>query len=438
MSKHAVPASLIICAPLLLATPAIARNAELQTVAKAEAVGLSTERLKWVDEVLQRHVDQGHITGAVIAIARRGKLVKYEAYGKADVDAGTPMTKDALFQMYSSTKVVTAVAVMMLCEEGKIRLDDPVSRYIPEFKDAKIAVRKNGESGKYVARPSGTPPPEFDTIPSPRDLTIRDLMTHMGGLMSSDPRRIGMNPPTRATGESLASYAHRLGSVPLDFEPGTRWSYSPLAGPDVLAGIVEIISGKSFDQFIQERIFLPLGMQNTYFNPPEKQRTRLLPVHRKVDGKWQRVAPALTGEAGMRNGSNPDSGSLGLAGTAMDYLLLHQMLLSKGVALSGERLLGTRTVELMATNHVGDLYRGEGGYAKPMYGHGFGMLMQVVLDSINGDTGRSNGAFGWGGYLGTMGWTDPKEEIAAVIMLQQNNREVHIDYERAIRQAIIE
>ncbi len=419
------------------ATTAFAGSVDLPS-AKPESVGLSSERLKRVDEILQRHVDEGHITGAVVAVARRGKLVKYQAYGKADVEAGTPMQKDALFQMYSSTKVVTAVAVLMMCEEGKIRLDDPVSRYIPEFKNAKIAVRKSGAEGKYVPRPANAPPPEFDTIPASRDLTVRDLMTHTNGLISSDPRRVGMNLPTRPAGESLADYARKLGSVPLDFEPGTRWSYSALAGPDVLAAIVEITSGMSFDQFTRERIFKPLDMRDTYFNPPESKRARLLPVFRKVNDQWQRIAPAYTGEAGMRNGTNPDSGSMGLAGTARDYLLLHQMLLDKGVALNGQRLLGMRTVELMATNHVGDLYRGEGGYAKPMYGHGFGLLVQVVLDSINGDTGRSNGAFGWAGYLGTMGWTDPKEEIAAVIMLQQNNREVHIDYERAIRQAIIE
>lgn len=424
---------------VLVAAPAAARSTvrELPAIAEAESVGLSSERLKRIDEVIQRHIDEGKISGAVIALARRGKLVKYDAYGLADVEAGTPMRKDALFQMYSSTKVVTSVAVLMLYEEGRIRLDDPVSRYIAEFRNPRVAVRKEGASSGAAPRTAGAPP-EFDTVAATRDITVRDLMTHTSGLLSSDPRRVGMTPPVRAAGESLAIYAHRLGSVPLDFQPGTRWSYSPLAGSDVLAGLVEIISGKSFAQFTQERIFAPLGMKDTSFNPPRNEISRLLPVVRRVGNAWQRVPAERTGEAAMRNGTNFDQGSMGLASTARDYLLLHQMLLDKGVALSGERLLGTRTVELMATNHVGDLYRGEGAYAKPMYGHGFGMLVQIVLDSINGDTGRSNGAFGWAGYLGTMGWTDPQEQIAAVIMLQQNVREVHIDYERAIRQAIVD
>lgn len=423
----------------LVAQPACARTAirELPVTTDAESVGLSTERLKRIDEIIQRHIDDGKISGAVVAVARRGKLVKHEAYGLADVTSKAPMQKNALFQMYSSTKVVTAVAVLMLYEEGRIRLDDPVSRYIPEFKNPRVAVRKEGAGGNAAPRTAG-PPPEFDTVPATRDITVRDLMAHTSGLLSSYPQRVGMVAPERAAGESLASYARRLGSVPLDFQPGTRWSYSALAGSDVLAGLVEIISGKTFTQFTQERIFAPLGMRDTSFNPPRSEVSRLLPVVRRVDNAWQRIPPERTSEAAMRNGTNIDQGAMGLAGTAHDYLLLHQMLLDKGVALSGERLLGMRTVELMATNHVGDLYRGEGAYAKPMYGHGFGMHVQIVLDSINGDTGRSNGAFGWAGYLGTMGWTDPQEQIAAVIMLQQNVREVHIDYERAIRQAIVD
>jgi CubicO group peptidase (beta-lactamase class C family) len=429
----------LIAMTTLVAAPMCAQAAtrELPLISKAESVGLSTDRLGRIDEVIQRHIDEGNISGAVVALARRGKLVKYAAYGYADAAARMPMRKDALFQMYSSTKVVTAVAVLMLYEEGRIGLDNPVSRYIPEFDNARVAVRKDGASGTYAPRAAGTAPPEFDTVPAARNITVRDLMTHTAGLLSSDPRRIGMTAPVRAAGESLASYARRLGSVPLDFQPGTRWSYSPLAGSDVLAGLVEIISGKTFDQFTRERIFAPIGMNDTYFNPPRDKVERLLPVLRKIDSTWQTMPPERTSEAPMRNATNVDQGSMGLASTAYDYLLLHQMLLDKGVSLRGQRLLGTRTVELMATNHVGELYRGEGAYAKPMLGHGFGMQVQIVLDRINGDTGRSNGAFGWAGYLGTMGWTDPSEAIAAVIMLQQNVRAVHIDYEHAIRQAII-
>lgn len=414
---------------------ASARAVDALPVGTPAAVGLSAERLQRIDEILQRHVDAGHITGGVAAFARRGKLVYWKAFGLADREAGTAMPRDAIFQAYSSTKVVTAVALLMLMEEGRLRLQDPVSRYLPEFKGARVAVHKSGETQRYVPRAAGAPVPPFDTVPAARDLTIRDLMTHTGGLLSSDPRRVGMDAPVRGKGESLASHVAKLAQVPLDYQPGTRWSYSPLAGCDVLARVVEVVSGVPFDAFLRDRIFVPLGMSDTYFHLPPEKRSRLLPVYWKRDGGWIRLPPEATA-AGTGGDANV-SGSMGLVSTARDFLLLHQMLLNKG-ELNGRRLLGTRTVELMATNHVGDLYRGEGAYAVPMHGHGFGLLVQVVLDPVEGNTGRSAGAFGFGGYLGTMNWTDPKEEIAGVLMLQQNNREVHIDFERAIRQAIVE
>ena len=404
-------------------------------MAEPGAVGLSRERLQRIDEVLQRHVDRGDITGAVAAFTRRGKLVYFKAFGEADRETHRPMPLDAVFQMYSSTKVVTAVALLMLMEEGRLRLEDPVSRYLQEFKGVRVAVHKPGETERYVPRAPGGPPRPFDTVPAVRDLTIRDLLTHTGGLLSSDPRRVGMAAPVRGKGESLASYVPRLAQVPLDYQPGTRWSYSPLAGCDVLARVVEVVSGRPFDVFLHDRIFAQLGMTDTYFHLPPDKRARLLPVYWKKDGAWVRLPPEAT--AAGTGGDANISGSMGLVSTAHDFLLLHQMLLNNG-ELNGHRLLGTRTVELMATNHVGDLYRGEGAYAAPMYGHGFGLLVQVVLDPVEGNTGRSAGAFGFGGYLGTMDWTDPKEGIAAVLMLQQNNREVHIDFEKAIRQAIVE
>jgi CubicO group peptidase (beta-lactamase class C family) len=411
------------------------RAADPLPMGDAADAGLSAERLRRIDAILERHVAAGNITGGVAAFARRGKLVYWKAFGQADREAGVAMPRDAIFQMYSSTKVVTSVALLMLMEEGRLRLEDPVSRYLPDFKDARVAVHKPGEAQRFVPRAAGTPPPPFDTVPAVRDLTIRDLMTHTGGLVSSDPRRVGMDAPVRAKGESLESHVAKLAKLPLDYQPGTRWSYSPLAGCDVLARVVEVVSGMPFDRFLHDRIFAPLGMNDTYFDLPPEKRSRLLPVYWKRSGGWVRLPPEATA-AGTGGDANV-SGSMGLVSTARDFLLLHQMLLNKG-ELNGHRLLGTRTVEQMATNHVGDLYRGEGAYAVPMHGHGFGLLVQVVLDPVEGNTGRSAGAYGFGGYLGTMDWTDPKEEIAGVLMLQQNNREVHIDFERAIRQAIVE
>src|SRR6476659_8516003 len=174
--------------------------------------GLSSVRLQRIDEVLQAHIAAGRLTGAVVAVNRHGKLVHEAALGVADPSTGAPMRQDALFQMYSSTKPITAAAVLMLMEEGKLRLEDPVSRYLPEFKGARVAVRKPGDSSLFVPRPPTAEPPPFDVVPANRDLTIRDLMTHVSGLGSADPRRIGMKLPTREPGEPLANYARKLGS----------------------------------------------------------------------------------------------------------------------------------------------------------------------------------------------------------------------------------
>lgn len=427
--------SLPLCMLALLVAAPAAGNRPMKD---KEIEGLSVARLKRIDEVLNRHIAAGRITGAVVAVNRRGTLVHKAALGVADPTTGAPMREDALFQMYSSTKPIAAAAVMMLVEEGKLRLEDTVSRFLPEFKGARIAVRKPGDTAKFVPRPPDAEPPPFDTVPAQRDLTIRDLMTHVSGLGSADPSRIGMKLPTREAGESLQSYARKLGSVPLDFQPGSRWSYSPLAGCDVLAGIVELLSEQSFDTFVTERILKPIGMTETGFNVPQDKRGRLLPVYRRIEGQWRRIPPEMTGEAFIHAGKNRDSGSIGLVSTAHDYLLWEQTLLNRGVAPNGNRILGSRTVELMGQNHVGTLYTGEGGYLKPITGHGFGLLMHVVIDQPNAETGRSNGAFGWGGALGTTTWNDPAERIAAVIMIQQNVREVQVDFERAIRQAIVD
>ena len=404
---------------------------------KPAALGLDPARLARIDQALQRHVDNGGITGATFAFARRGRLAHRGVVGFADPLTKAALKPDALYQTYSSTKVVTAVALLMLLEEGLIRLSDPVSRYFKEFAGAKVAVRRGGP-GPYVPRKPGEEPPAFDVVPATHDITVQELMTHTAGLMSSDPNRVGMNAPPRAKGQDVSCYARDIGRVPLDFQPGMRWSYSPTVGVDVLAGLVEHVAGQTFDVFLRDRIFAPLEMRDTFFNVPADKAARLLAPYYRRDGAWVRIPPANTTEAAALAGGNPPQGSMGLVSTADDFLVFQQMLLDGGVAPSGQRLLGPRAVELMRTNLVGDLYRGEGGYAKPMYGHGFGLLVQVLLDYPKGETGRSNGAFGWGGYLGTMNWTDPAERIAGVLMLQQNNREAHIDYERAIRQAIVE
>ena len=394
-----------------------------RVVGDAEAVGMSSERLKRIHSTLQRKIDTGEISGAVTAVARRGQLVNYQAHGYANALTKTPMPLDGIFRMASSSKPITGVALLMMIEEGKVRLLDPVGRYIPEFRDAKVAVPRSGEP---AIRAPGAAPRKVDLVEATRPITVLDLATHTSGLLSLGT---DMTAPARAPDDTLASYIPRLGAMPLDFQPGTRWTYSPGAGVDTLGRIVEIASGQDLDTFMRERIFEPLGMTDTYFNVPAAKQSRLLPLQRKVDGQWQ-VTPNPANVPPTRY----FSGAGGLHSTCRDYLLFEQMLENRG-ELNCKRLLGSRTVELMGANQVGDLYKSPLGDQR---GQGFGITVRVVTDWAISDTGRSNGAFGWAGAFGTMSWNDRAEEIAAVIMLQQFNLEVQDDFEKSIRQAIID
>ncbi|MGA2134240.1 MAG: serine hydrolase domain-containing protein, partial [Bryobacteraceae bacterium] len=211
---------------------------------KPEDAGMSSARLRRVHEAIQRHIDAGEISGAVTLVARRGRVVHFEAHGLMDIESKRPMQTDAIFRIASMSKPITGVAAMMMLEEGKLRLNDLVSKYLPEFKNPKVAVaRSNSES--YV-------------IPADRELTIRDLLTHTNGLMTGG---IGSKsgPPRPVEGDTLATYAPRLGTVPLDFQPGTQWAYSGLAAPDTLSRIIEIVSGEPYDEFLRTRLFAPLG-----------------------------------------------------------------------------------------------------------------------------------------------------------------------------------
>src|SRR5436190_19523852 len=248
---------------------------------KPEDVGLSSERLQRINEAVQRYIDSGQITGAVTVVARRGKVAHFEAQGLMDIEGKTPMRKDAIFRMASMSKPVTGVAILMLMEEGKLRLTDPVSRFIPEFKNPKVAMLKNPGAPPAAAAPGQPPPaPEIYTVPAERELTIRDLMTHTNGLETGGAgSREGARMAPRDTSSNLAAYVPALGGVPLDFQPGTAWRYSALAGIETLGRIVEIVSGQTFDQFLKTRVFEPLGMKDTTFVPTEDRKPRLVTLY---------------------------------------------------------------------------------------------------------------------------------------------------------------
>ncbi len=417
----------------LAATVLLALSLTAATVpsGKPEDVGMSSERLQRVNDVIKSYIDSQQISGAVTMIARKGRIAHYEAQGLMDIEAKTPMRKDAIFRMASMSKPVTGVAILMLMEEGKLRLTDPVSRFIPEFKNPKVAMLKNPNGPPSAAAPGQPPPaPEIYTVPAERELTIRDLMTHTNGLETGGPgSREGNRISPRSTSSNLAAYVPTLGAVPLDFQPGSKWQYSALAGIDTLGRIVEIASGMTFDRFLQQRIFEPLGMKDTAFYPSEDRMPRVVTLYEKKNNALSRIdTPSWLATRTLFSGGG------GLWSTPEDYMQFGQMLVNNG-QLNGKRLLSPRTVDLMASNHVGDLYS---GIAQRLKGMGFGLTVEVVMDGVAANRRESNGSFGWDGAFGTHFWVDRKEQLVGLLMVQESNGPLMRDFENAVMQAIIE
>ncbi len=411
----------------------MAASAGVPSVSKAEDVGFSTERLARIHEAVARHIQQKDVSGAVTLVARRGRIVHFEAQGLADVASNTPMAKDSIFRLASMSKPITAVAVMMMMEEGKIRLSDRVSAFIPEFKRLKVAVAKNGGPMPIPVGRGGGPPPEFDLVPAAREITVLDLLTHTSGLMSggvSGPEQEKLAP--RGPNDTLANYIPKLAAVPLDFQPGTFWRYSGLYGFDVLARIVEIVSGQPYDRFLKQHVFDPLGMKDTGFAPLPDRMARLATIYQRTPNGLV-AAP----DANRLISGTYFSASGGLMSTAEDYLQFAQMLVNGGV-LNGRRYLSPKTVELMASNHTGDMVNGQ--FGRPAHGMGFGLGVQIVLDPVAADLRVSPGTFGWAGAYGTNQDMDPKEKLVAIIMMQSQGAAgpLQRDFQQAVQQAMIE
>ena len=410
---------------------ALSLTAATLPAGKPEDVGMSSERLQRVNDVIKTYIDANQISGAVTMVSRKGRIAHFEAQGLMDIEGKTPMRKDAIFRMASMSKPVTGVAILMLMEEGKLRLTDPVSRFIPEFKNPKVAMLKNPNAPSVPPAPGQPPPaPEIYTVPAERELTIRDLMTHTNGLESGGPgSREGNRISPRSTSSNLAAYVPTLGAVPLDFQPGSKWQYSALAGIETLGRIVEIASGMTFDQFLQKRIFEPLGMKDTAFYPSDDRLSRTVTLYEKKNNMLSRTdTPAWLATKTLFSGGG------GLWSTPEDYMQFGQMLVNNG-QLNGKRLLSPRTVDLMASNHVGDLYAGIGQRLKGM---GFGLTVEVVMDGVAANRRESNGSFGWDGAFGTHFWVDRKEQLVGLLMVQESNGQLMRDFENAVMQAIIE
>ena len=399
--------------------------------AKPEDAGLSSERLQRIHEMIMRRVEAGDISGAVTMVARRGRVVHFEAHGLMDIAAKKPMTKDALFRLASSSKPITAAAILMLMEEGKLKLTDPVSKYIPEFKDSKVAVEAVRTAAPMTDQGPGTGD-RYYTVPANHDITIIDLLTHTSGLGSG-----GLTGPdvqkllqARTPTETLADFIPRLGGLALDFQPGTQWRYSGLAGFDTLGRIVEIVSGAAYDQFLRQRLFTPLGMDNTWFTVPRKEQARLATIYNRTpDGLRPPDAPFRIGSPAYFSGAG------GLVSTAQDYLQFAQMLCNGG-QLNGKRILSPWTVDMMMSNNVGDLFQGQIGRAPK--GVGFGLGGEVVVSAVDARLRKPNGSYGWDGAYGTYWWVNRKEQMAVVLFVQTPGRSLQYDFDNAVSQAVIE
>ena len=386
---------------------------------KPEDVGLSTQRLARIHSMVAKHMDLGDITGAVMLVARKGKVAYVDVQGVMDLESKKPVTRDTVFRLASMTKPVIGTAIMMMLEEGKLRVDDPVSKYIPEFRNMKVAVET--EPGGATAKP-----PKFYTIPAAREVTIKDLLTHTSGLVSGP---IGISDaaknPRKPT-DTLADYVPRLAATTLEFQPGSRWMYSPGAGFDTLGRIVEVVSGIPLDRFLAQRVFGPLEMKETGFFPTEAQMPRLITSYRKDEKGLVKNQQQINAA-----GKVYFSGGGGLVSTVDDYARFAQML-ANGGELDGQRLLSPRTVKLMASPHVQSTLPGRRA------GEGYGLSVRVVQDAVAGNHRVSDGAFGWSGAFGTHFWVDQKEDLIAIMMIQTPIAPMRPEFENAVMQAIIQ
>lgn len=376
--------------------------------AKPESVGMSTDRLQRLDRLLQDYTSKNLVPGAIAYIVRDGKVVYNKAFGVDDVATKTPLQRDAIMRIASQTKAITSVGVMMLYEEGRFLLDDPISKYIPAFANPKVLATFNEKDSSYT------------TVPAKREVTIRQLLTHTSGIGyagigSKEVRAIyakahvpsGIGTPNG----SLATAIKALGPLPLVHQPGEQFTYG--LNTDVLGYLIEVLSGQSLDEYLRQRIFEPLGMKDTYFYLPAAKQSRLATLYAE-DAAHQTIKMVA------RESMTPDypkvkgsyfSGGAGLSSTIQDYATFLQMLLNGG-EYNGRRLLSPTTVRLMTINQIGEVEQGGGNK--------FGLGFSLTTAKSTGRLGESEGSFAWAGIFGTTYWVDPKEGIVALLYTQKS------------------
>jgi CubicO group peptidase (beta-lactamase class C family) len=395
-------------------TPVTRADKADPVVVAPESVGLSAPRLANIRAVMSQHIANKKMAGASALIARHGKVAYQEAWGMADAEAGTPMKMDTIHRIYSMTKPITSVALMMLYEEGKFQLNDPIAKYMPEFAKMMVGVEERNPQNGSIS---------FTTVPAKRMITVRDLLRHTAGFTYGVFGDTSVDQAYRKAGIlsdlTLKDFALNLSKMPLMYEPGTRWHYS--VSVDLQGRLVEVLSGKPFDQFLQERIFTPLGMVDTSFTVPASKKNRFARLYtpNKTGGvdpitlcstredclsKFPNAAPSMLEQQGMLSGGG------GLVSTAYDYLRFCQMMLNKGT-FEGQRYLSRKTVELMASDHLGTI---PGMSA----GNGFGLGFAVSKSPGEAGMMGSPGEFNWGGAAGTKFWIDPQEDMIGIFMIQ--------------------
>jgi CubicO group peptidase (beta-lactamase class C family) len=393
-----------------VASPGIEAGLQLARATPAQ-VGISPERLARLDEYMKRQVAGGHIPGAVTLLARHGKIVAFDSYGEADPDRHVPMTRDAIFRIYSQTKVVTGVAMMMLFEEGKWHFDDPVTRFLPELKTLRVSKGLN-EDGSLQMEDVSRPP------------TMRELLTHSAGfgygLTDDNPVDKAYYQSRFLSAASGTDAVERILKLPLASQPGQHWRYS--AATDIQGYIVERISGLSLADFMQRRIFVPLRMKDTSFYVPASKKDRFVALKAYDPTSKSLVAPSGPLVFDYSQPPGTASGGAGLVSTASDYLRFAQMLLNGG-ELDGVRILAPATVRLLASNHLADDIRAKAQESFSEHtGMGFGVDVAVVLDSAKAGTLRAEGSYDWGGAAGTWFWIDPRNDLIFIGMIQVMER----------------